>query len=323
MNYKLPILSVGVAAALTIYVLSDGATQALDNKEVVESARVAAPADEAAGVGGQELVQRASHALLRMPGLEARTLQSVEIFHQKLTGAGTYRQLTNGPKLYLDLEVKLHVADQVRSIRQISDGDSLWEVQTQGNAQTFSHVNLGRLREAAIKTQVQLPPMYWMALGGLPRLLAKLNESFEFRPPQALTVDGHPVWQVEGQWNRAALARMLPHQQEAILAGHEADLAELPEQVPHGVMLILGRDNVIPLFPYSISFYRDELPEEGLEASQQRRWMVNWKLREVRFRPDLRPSDFDFRPNSQEVQERTDHYVARLQAAAKNLPARQ
>jgi hypothetical protein len=44
--------------------------------------------------------------------------------------------------------------------------------------------------------------------------------------------------------------------------------------------------------------------------------MATWELFDVRFRPDLDASQFDYRPHdSQQVDERTDEYIARLQAA--------
>jgi hypothetical protein len=257
------------------------------------------------------------------PGIEAKTRQSVHAFNQKLVGSGSYCQLANGPKLFLRWELKLRVADQDRSLLQISDGDSLWEVHGQGDSQTFSHVSLGRLREVAAKGLQQdpplhLPPSLWMALGGIPRLLAEMERNFVFQDAQPMTVGGHPVWSLEGRWQPA----MLPGQQEAILAGEKAHLDELPPQVPHGVTLILGRDEIIPLFPYSFSFYRD-VAVDGDAGKMKRDAIVTWELFDVRIRPELRSSDFDYRPTDQEFQERTDHYVARLKAATEEMARQQ
>ncbi len=322
MNYKLPILAVVFCLAIGVRVAAIDSSQPVENKEVKESIGESHEASAAAAtnssISGQELVAEAAHRLLLAPGLEAKTRQSVHIFDQKLVGSGEYCQLTQGPKLFLKLDLKLQVGGQVHSLRQISDGDSLWEVRGQGELQTFSHVNLGRLREVAGNTKPLVSPSFWMAIGGIPRLLAKLNESFIFGPPRPAMIGKHPVWQVEGEWKPAMLARMLPAQSEAILAGAQADLQELPEQVPHGVTLILGRDKIIPLFPYSFSYFRDVLVDKET-GKTRRESIVTWELFEVRIRPGLRPSDFDFRPSDQEFQERTAQCVARLKAAAKKM----
>ena len=82
--------------------------------------------------------------------------------------------------------------------------------------------------------------------------------------------------------------------------------------------LILGRDQVIPLFPYGISYYRDVWADGASGPHTGRQALVTWELFEVRFRPDLGTSLFDYRPNdAQQVDERTDEYIARLRAAMK------
>jgi hypothetical protein len=156
-----------------------------------------------------------------------------------------------------------------------------------------------------------------MALGGLPKLLVALNTHFDFEPPRATAVKQLPVWQLEGHWKPALLANLLPDQSTAILAGEPADLSKLPPHLPHGVTLILGRDQRIPLFPYGISYYRQVGPVDAGTPSG-REPLVTWKLFEVRFRPDLNAGQFDYRPSdNQEVDERTDEYIARLKAAMK------
>jgi hypothetical protein len=95
-----------------------------------------------------------------------------------------------------------------------------------------------------------------MALGGLPRLLSTLDGHFAFGRAKPLVIGKLPVWSLEGQWKPKVLATLLPDQREAILAGQPAQLDKLPPHLPHGVTLILGRDEVVPLFPYSISYYR-------------------------------------------------------------------
>ncbi len=207
---------------------------------------------------GQELVAQAAQRLLRAPGIEAKTRQRVNIFDQQLVGSGTYLQLAQGPRLLLKLDLKLQLGEESTSLRQISDGDFLWVLRRQKDQTSVSRVNMRRLLEAAAKAEpTVVPPSLWLALGGVPRLLSQLEENFQFRAPQPLVIGNLPVWSVEGEWKPAVLARLLPDQKDDILAGREAHLETLPEHLPHGVTIILGRDQIIPLFPYSFSFYRD------------------------------------------------------------------
>lgn len=318
MKYKLPTLALAFCLAATVGVVASKSAQNMEQKEFAKTG----PPDQSAksteteksDLSGQQLVAQAAYQLLLAPGLQAKTRQSVQLFNQKLVGTGSYRQLTNGPKLYLDLDLKLQGPDQVRGLRQISDGDSLWEIRAEGDSTSFSHVNLGRLREVAGELDPALPPSFWMAVGGIPRLLAKLEERFTFESPEAMKIGEYPVWRVEGEWSRSMLAQILPEYQEAILAGQKPPLEELPAQLPHGVTLILGRDRKVPLFPYRFAFYRRVNGEES--GTVERVPMVTWELFELQIRAELQPDDFRFRAPDQDSQDKTELYVSRLKKAA-------
>ncbi len=275
-------------------------------------------AGDIAGLSGQNLVAQAAQRLLLLPGIEARTRQRVNLFGQQLVGAGTYSQLTRGPRMMLRLDLKLQVGARSVSWQQISDGDTFWVSRTEDQRTTLLRVNVRRLRDVASRMgPADLPPpaTLWMALGGLPKLLAALDSHFTFDPPQASMVNDLPVWRVEGHWKPATLAKLLPGA-AATHAGDPPDLAELPPHMPHGVTLILGRDQVVPLFPYGISYFRLVAADPAAPNAVRRQPIVTWELFEVRLRPDLEPSMFDYRPHdNQEVEERTDQYITRLEAA--------
>jgi hypothetical protein len=324
MNHMLPIpLALLVVVAAWQFVSSQS-PQVVEEKEVTAASPASGPPPiESAPPdvsNGQELVAQAAQRLLLLPGIEAKTRQQVNIFDQHLVGSGTYLQLTKGPRLMLRLDLKLQVANQATSLQQISDGDTFWVRHSHGDETNLSRVNLRRLREVASRvgpSDVPPPPTLWMALGGLPRLLAALDTHFTFDPPKPMTIGKGklPVWSLEGHWKPAILANLLPDQQAEIAAGERVDLSKLPPQLPHGVTVVLGRDQVIPLFPYGISYYR-LAAAEGEGPSPRRQLMATWELFEVRFRPDLDASLFDYRPHdAQQVDERTDEYVARLQTA--------
>lgn len=279
-------------------------------------------ADEPTGLNGQSLVAQAAQRSLLLPGIEARTRQRVNLFDQQLVGSGTYLQLTTGPRMMLRLDLKLQVGPRSVSWQQISDGDTYWVSRTEDHRTSLSRVNVRRLRDIASRigpADLPPPPTLWMALGGLPKLLAALEKHFAFDPPQASTVNDLPVWRVEGHWKPASLAALLPDAS----ADRPPDLAALPPHLPHGVTLILGRDQVIPLFPYGISYFRQVAADPAAPAATRRQPIVTWELFEVRLRPDLEPSMFDYRPHDdQEVEERTDQFIARLEAVLPPAAAR-
>ena len=220
----------------------------------------------------------------------------------------------------LRLDLKLQTDDQISSLLQVSDGDSFWVRRDVPGESQLWRVNLRKLREAASQLSqahpgVSLPPSLWMAIGGLPMLLSHLEDSFQFDDPEPGHVGELPVWVLEGSWKPDVLADLLPARREAILAGQPAPLGELPPHMPHGVTLILGRDAVIPLFPYSVSFFRFTPATDQPTARTRREPIVAWELFEVRVRPDLTARYFDYRPGDQAVEERTEEFIERLRTA--------
>ncbi len=322
MNHMLPMLSVAFCLLLPPEPTSGQSPQVLSDKGVAPylpalDSAPPPPGDQAIA-SGQELVAQAARRLLLAPGIEAKTRQRVSIFDQELVGSGTYLQLTQGSKLLLQLDLKLQVGTAGSTLRQISDGNIFWVVRRQGEQTDVSRVRLHRLREVAAEYEqahVILPPSLWMALGGIPRLLSQLEQSFLFQAPKPILIGKFPVWSLEGKWKPEVLATFLPAQKETILAGGAVDFDALPAHIPHGVNVILGRDEIIPLFPYSFSFYRQVSAPDGSDRPR-RLPIVTWELFEVRVRPDLQPAQFEFRPTDQEVRERTGEYVAHLHEAA-------
>lgn len=319
MKYMLPILSALVLTPVVIRAASKPNTQTIENKEVATNApsqsAAREPAREPITTDGQELVAQATQRLATLPGIEARTRQRVEIFGQQLIGSGHYLQLVEGPKLMLRMDLKLQIGDAPASLQQISDGDFFWIRENLAGNAHLSRVRLRSLRKIASRYDPLPPTSCWMALGGLPKLMDSLSGHFQFQPARASKIGRLPVWIVDGTWKREVLANLLPDQREAILAGGPVKLDQLPAHVPHGVTLVLGRDRTIPLFPYSVSYFRELPAREGEGGPPTRQRMVTWELFEVRFRPDLTPAQFEYQPGDQEVDERTNEFVARLETA--------
>jgi hypothetical protein len=327
MNYKLPTLAVGLLVFLGTQTRAVQSAQ-VDAEHPISDAQSNRDAGSAASrdgetVPGQKLVAEAAQRLLLLPGIEAKTRQRVHLFDQPTVGSGTYAQWTRPPRLLLRLDLRLQTGDQVSSLLQVSDGDSFWVRRDVLGDSHLSRVNVRKLREAASELSqthpgASLPPSLWMAIGGLPMLLSHLEESFQFDDAQPDQVGQLPVWNLEGSWKPEILANLLPARRDAIRAGQPAPLGELPSHIPHGVTLILGRDAVIPLFPYSVSFFRFAPGTDRPTARTRREPIVTWELFEVRVRPDLTAGYFDYRPGDQPVEERTEEFIARLRAAVES-----
>jgi hypothetical protein len=314
MNYKLPILSV-VVLSLVVAVAGRGQLPQTSTAEKVKSP-TSSPS-QAPGtpitppaVDGNDLVAQAAQKLWSTPGIEAKARQIVDIFGQRLVGSGHYLQLPHPTSPMVRLDLKMQVGDGAITLQQISDGNTFWIRRDRPDGEgSLSRVSLRRLRKIATREGQPMNPSMWLALGGLPKLMDSLVKCFDFGPAEPIIIRQLPLWKVEGVWKPAALARLLAGEDGG---AEPVDLNDLPDQLPHGVTLILGRDEITPLFPYGVFYFREKQVEAGGQGRATRRGLVSLELFEVRLRPDLTSRHFEYVPGDQEVEEKTEEYIARL-----------
>jgi hypothetical protein len=260
---------------------------------------------------GRTLIREAADSLAQQRSLEARIRQRVAVFGQYLVGSGTYRQLIIGQRKRLRLELTLQVADQITSVLQVSNGTTLWERRSIGAEQTMTYVNLRSVRQALGEERGVTPQPRWIAFGGLDFLLRGLDEAFEFAPPVPQTMGDVPVWEIRGQWKHDKLRDWMGQG-----GGSEApiDLSQLADHIPHSVVVTLGRDDLLPLFPYRVEFRRwlggPTTPNPTLDPASEEP-LATIELFEVRHY-EVDPRHFEFPLNEQEIDDQTEAYLTRL-----------
>jgi hypothetical protein len=277
----------------------------------IDVSSAAAQTAPSAPAAGQELLAQAAQNLYRQPALSTKIRQRVQMFGEELVGSGAYLQLGDGPDKMLRLELKLQLAGRVSSLQQVSNGVHLWTRREVLNTKTLSFVDLEQIRRELAKARQNRPIDYaadWIVLGGLPALLKGLDENFEFAAAQAATFHGLPVWVLEGTWKPTELAKLLPEQQEAILARRAVDTRPLPPEIPDHVRLTLG---VNDLFPYQLEFRRSRPADEAGQKTVYEP-MLTMELFEVQFGPQLDPLQFQYKPGTQDVADHTELYLRKF-----------
>jgi hypothetical protein len=188
----------------------------------------------------------------------------------------------------------MEINGEITSLKQVSDRRFLWIHRNFAERTEQSLVDLRRIREARNKvaSPTRLPAAPWLAVGGLPRLLQGLEVYFQFGEVRAETLGEYPVWVLEGRWAPP---------------GPVDEAGERSPHVPDRVLLVLGRDPVLPLFPYRIEFQRDELVEGRNRATP----LLRMEFFEIRRAP-LVPEQFVFDPGDNPVTDETDRYLDML-----------
>ena len=177
-----------------------------------------------------------------------------------------------------------------------------------GNDRSLGRVDLGRLARARPRTPGAAAPDFSLSLGGLPRLLWSLRTSFRFAPPTENRLDDLHVWTLDGQWNSARLAMLLPDQKAAIDAGQPVDLSKLAPQLPDRVVLRIGCDD---LFPYRIEYWRREGKAKDSSSADRGKLLVVVELYEVQLGAALDPRQFVHHAGDLQPVDRTQAYLDR------------
>ncbi|HTU27448.1 MAG TPA: hypothetical protein VMF30_18705 [Pirellulales bacterium] len=250
-------------------------------------------------------------AIESQPSISARIRQRIHLLDHELVGSGSYEQVGQGEQRRFRLELKVPVGEGISSFQRIQTGKYLWVYEEIGGQSTLSQIDMEHVRRVLAQQRsprtgpgpasgIAMPP------DGLPKLLANLNDAFQFTVVRQGFLDQLPVWQLEGTWKPAALAEWAGDQKDKILKGEPVNWKSLPRQVPDRIVLTLGRDD---LFPYRMEYLREGADEKlgspgGLIATLE--------LFEVRLGGPIPPQRFVYQPGNRTFVNGTDSYLKQL-----------
>jgi len=268
------------------------------------------------------LVGDAARRVAAEPAISAEMRFKIDAFGHELIGTGNYLQFGTGPEKLLRLDLRMQVGDRPAIVQEIRGEDLYWvRRDVPPLPPSLSRVDLKQLRKSFARSSLPtggdvLPQGEWIMLGGLARLLTALDENFAFTAPRAdelrfNSAEGKsfvklPIWIVSGEWKEEKLA--------ALTGREKGKASPLPDQLPERVELVLGRtDEVLPLFPYRITYWRSPLTgAKGAKDAQPQppRELLTLELFNVS-RREIDSREFQYQPGDQEVQDLTQYYVQR------------
>lgn len=257
-------------------------------------------------------MRSAVEAIDARKSIAAKVRQQTDLFGHRLVGSGIYAQQGQGAKRVLRLELKMPIGQQVSSFEQIVDGQSLWMRQELGAKVNLSRVDLERVVESAGGPRAGQGSAAlaaggpWFALGGLPKLLHNLADSFQFDALTPSKLDTLDVYTMQGTWRRERLAEMFPEQKEKLLRGEPPSLGKLAEHFPERVLLVLGRED---LFPYRVEYWQRKKPYKNNPQGTGYRIPLVMELFEVQFDVDLDSRGFVYKPGDLEVKDATNDFL--------------
>ncbi len=266
-------------------------------------------------IAPQTLLEQAVRALEAHGSISAGIRQQVHLFDKQLVGSGSYLELRQPGVPLIRLELRIEMGDDISSLLQVCDGHYLWTYhqlsETEKEKGTLTRIDAVRALRG-LEQAGAMPnrdPALLPGLGGLSKLLRALNANFQFTSVQDGKIKQLAVWRLEGGWQPAVLARLLPKQREAILQGKAADVSRLAEHLPDQVVVFLGKEDG---FPYRIE-YRRNLPK-GTDSSEgeRSRALVTMELLDPAFNVPIEPTRFLYSPGTADSLDQTAGFLQSL-----------
>jgi hypothetical protein len=206
--------------------------------------------------------------------ITAKTRQGAKLFGRELVGSGSFAQGPTASRL-VRYDLQLLMKNRAVTRLQVSDGQYLWIVDDVKGEQDIERIEVDRLVTAfqaekasaadgagAVEAAAVAAPRE-LALGGIARLMASLDKSFEFSAVVPSQLGNVAVYAVEGAWKPAILGRAMPDQFVKVSQGQGTyDTSALRGHIPNQVVVFLGVDD---LFPYRIEYRR--VQSGGREAA--------------------------------------------------------
>jgi hypothetical protein len=295
--------------AVLLWIAASASAQGPNPANVPASAPPAPPAAVASEPLGDKLIAQAVANLDAAPSLTAKIRHRIELMGRPLIGTGDYAQQGRGAARAFRLDLQLRTSLSATSIEHVCNGQQLWMFEELDGHEHLTVIDVARLHRGIPKPKVAAPsPMAWLSLGGLPKLLIGLQESFRFGHVVESRLDDLRVWTVEGRWNPARLAQLLPDQAAAINSGGAVDLSQLTPNVPHRVVLHVGADD---LFPYRIEYWRSDSGDKETAPSEKLMAVMEWY--EVQIGARIDPARFAYQPPEKLIpNDRTKEWLDRL-----------
>jgi hypothetical protein len=260
----------------------------------------------------KQLLRNAVQAVTTESNLQASVRHKINLFDRQLVGTGHYSQFGEGPIKRLRLELKTQVGKATTSITQVCDGRHLWLRENFPDSVQLSRIDVRQVRARLEQLQrtdksnqsdlANTPQLGWaanIAMGGLPRVLAAMEDSFIFSNVRRTTFEDVPVWVILGQWK--------PEVRDEIQSRFRVRRGNLMTHIPNAVQIVLGRDEQFQYFPREIKYLREAEGVTGEFVTATA--LVTLEFYDYTRKVAMNQSQFDYQRGDQIIVDRTQAFL--------------
>jgi hypothetical protein len=262
-----------------------------DTDEAKTSAARAEPRSPAAEL------KYARDQLQKCTSISAKVVEKIEVLEKAYKAEGSYLQTSLKPNdWHMRFELVVKIGKAEGALLEVCDGEVLWtRLEIDQNPKqdkkapkdlTLTRRNISEIMSAARKlgdAKTEKDLIIALGLGGLPALLAAIEQDMKFDETTEGMLRERPVTVVHGTWTDALVQRFRNPQQQQ----QQAAPSLLPVFVPDAVRIYIDRQTG---FPHRI-MYLKKLP--GREVHKP---MVTLDFIDVVLNQPINSKDFDYQP---------------------------
>lgn len=255
-----------------------------------------------------EIVKNARDRLMEYKSIRADIKESVVFGDHQFHATGSYLQ---GDNLRLRLDFSVTVNRRLKGkLVQVCDGDVLWTHLKIGTRQEVKRRVVRDILEAAAadgKLSENILTVQ-LGLGGLPALLASLEENMVLNEVKEEKIDGVSFFVVQGRWSDKFL-KMWKDPAPGRKNINKANGTSLPSRIPDRVRIYLEKKT---LFPQRILYLKKH------PTQQRYRQMVLLDFKNIKFNTSVNDKEFDFKlPEGVRQDDDTKRFLERLKPKKK------
>lgn len=201
--------------------------------------------NEDAAAQAERIVASSFAIFPRASSVSARLRQKARVGDRVLVGTGRYLQAGRGEEQRFRFDSTLTCDTETFELTEVCDGLFCWTHRHNGDEPpSLQRVDVQRVRARLAELKSPHAADGTAYLGGLQHTLRMLRHWFRFSKATPGTLDGTPVWLVDGAWLPMYLAILMPDLKERVEQGTITP-ADLPDGMPWSVRLAIGRGDLI------------------------------------------------------------------------------
>ena len=254
----------------------------------------------------------------RCTSISAKVVEKIEVLEKSYTAEGRYLQTSQKPNDWrMRFELVVKIGKSEGSLMEVCDGEILWtrlEIDSSGKPdkklakeQKLMRRNITEIMSAARKLgdlKFEDRVVVDMGLGGLPALIAAIQQDMKFETVTESTLRDRPVSIIHGTWSDAFAQRLRGGPQQPAAGAAQAVTAMLPAFVPDAVRIYVDRETG---FPHRIMYLKK------LMGRDVHKPMVTLDFLDVVLNQPISQQEFDYQaPENVQVEELTKLIVDKI-----------